>query len=197
MRLVVLACLLAGCHPYVAAGVSPTWKTTGPLAATSNVSTTSRTAAQSGASDASVAPGTGNSYELELGSSWHTLSVGVNAQVHDVTGQSLKALAYNSQDPNTPRFVNATASLEVAWNWLHYSVITSYIHAGPARSYLYDREGESNWGFGYRMGAGLSAGLGPLSVYADLHKTGIMFDQGPADGYSSTMGLSVGVAINR
>jgi len=194
MRLVVLACVLAGCHPYVAAGVSPTWKTTGPLAATSNVSTTSRTAS---AGDASVAPGTGNGYELEVGSSWHTIFIGVNAQVQDVTGSSVKALAYASQDPSTPRFVHATAALEVGWAWLHYSFLSSYIHAGPARSYLYDREGESNWGFGYRYGGALAASVGPVSVYADLHKTGLMFDRGSADGYSSTTGLTVGVAFHR
>jgi len=195
MRVLVVACLLAGCHPYIAAGVAPAWKMSGPLA-----SAVSEPVARTMAATASTtaAPMTGNAYEVEAGSSYYDFFLGVNLQAQNITTHSFPAFAGGSMADGTPHYVNATATFEIAWAWLHWKWVSSYIHAGPSRSVLYDRSGGSNdWGFGYRYGGGLAASLSQFSIYADLYKTGLVFGDGPANGFSSASGLTVGIAFRR
>ena len=197
MRFVVVACLLAGCHPYIAGGVAPAWKMKGALA-----SAVSEPIARTTAATTSMTPTTssapGNAYEVEAGSSYYDFFLGVNVQAHNLTAASLPVFAGGSMADGTPHYLNAIATLDIAWAWLHWKWVSSYIHAGPGEAILYDRSGNANhWGFGYRYGAGAAASWSRLSIYADLYKTGLVFGDGPATGYSSASGLTVGIAFHR
>jgi hypothetical protein len=149
MRWLVVACVLAGCHPYIAGGVTPAWKMKGALASAVS-EPVARTSAPATTTMTTTSTAPTNAYEAEVGSSYYDFFLGVNVQAHNLTS-SLPAFAGGSMADGTPQYLNAIASLDIAWAWLHWKWVSSYIHAGPAGAVLYDRSGGSQ-----RLGLWLS-----------------------------------------
>jgi len=192
----MLAALVAGCHPYVSAGVDSSWRVHGPLAAVINQTVATRQTSGAGESP----PPTGNSYAAEIGGKVRDFSVGVGLQAHDASSASFSLPSFNSgqQAPDSPHFLAATGSIDVRWNWLKLRYFNANIHAGPARTMLFDRmTADVSWGNGYRYGAGFGVALGAFGVFLDAYHTGVVFGDGPANGYSELTGVTIGASLNR
>ncbi len=189
--LVLLA--IAGCHPYVAGGVDSSWRVHGPLASAVGETVTARRVSTAADSPAPA----GNSYAIEVGSKFRNFTLGLGLQAHDVTSASF-SLPSSQQAIGAPHFLDATSSLDIRWSWLKLRYFTANIHVGPAYAMLLDRTtADASWAPGYRYGAGFAVAVGVFGVFLDAYKTGVVFSDGPARGYSELTGVTLGLALNR
>jgi hypothetical protein len=92
-----------------------------------------------------------------------------------------------------------TASLEFRMRVLKTRFIAADMHFGPAAGMLVvDDEMllPPQFGQGFRLGVGLAGTVGPLNAFADVYVMDIGFlGDGPAAGFSSMTGLTLGFAL--
>jgi hypothetical protein len=193
MRLALLA-LVAACHPYVSAGADATWRVHGPLASTVNQPVAARAASSTSSSSDAAPVAMGGNYAIAFGSTLREFQIGIGLAAHDATAASFG----NLQTPDAPHYLAATGTFDITWNWLKWRWVSTNIHVGPARSLLLDRTtGDRTWGFGVRYGAGLAVTAGSVGLFADAYRAALVFDGGPAPGFSDVTGVTVGIALHR
>lgn len=192
-RWLALACVLGGCHPYIAAGLDATGKAHGPLA--NVMSTPVATARTTSAAEAPTPAPSGNSYSLAVGGGSKDFTIEGGFHVHDVA-QGTFALPDPATIAGTPHYAMGSASLDFRWSWLRFKHWSTNVHAGPAVGLVLDcTSGAASVAEGFRYGAGLAVSLSKFSVFGDVYRTGFVFDGGPADGFSDLTGVTVGLAF--
>ncbi|HUJ58970.1 MAG TPA: hypothetical protein VLX92_10770 [Kofleriaceae bacterium] len=174
MRLAVVAWLLVGCHPYIAAGYDPSAAVHGPLATTM------------------TAP-SAQSYDAAIGGGARDFTVELGLHAHEVSSQSF---ALPSATMTGPRYLTSSASFDVTWTWLRWHHLSSGLHAGPAAMMLLDRTtGAVDWGKGVRYGARVGVTFSIVTAFVDFSRTAVGFDGGVAQGFSDVTGLMVGLEL--
>jgi len=139
------------------------------------------------------------SYSFWLGGGTRLASLDFGLHLHDVDSESFSVASLTAT--KTPRYLLATASLDIRIQ----APVTKFFaiggHLGPSGGVLLDRTGGiaaaggNGWGEGVRVGALASARLGPVAAFADVYATQLLFVSGPAQGASWLSGVTVGVAL--
>jgi hypothetical protein len=189
MRLCCLLLVLVGCHPYLAVGYDARTTRRGPLADAMVQPIARSSAAPAAATAPADEP---KSFSGALGGGTRNVVVAGTVLLHEISSGS-----WANPDAGTPHYVTATASVDVAWTWLRWKLLSTALHGGPARTALVDRtSGEVSWANGIRYGASAAVSLAVLTLYVDLHKELLQFADGPATGRSSLTGVTLGVAFH-
>jgi hypothetical protein len=196
MRCLVLLLALGACQPYVSAGSDASWHVHGPLATALGQTVVPRTT-----TSAAVTPATpGGNYSFGFGMSARDFSFGVGLHATDVTSDSLSIPTASTlaSYATSPHYVTGGGSLDVSWTWLRVKLLSTSLHVGPSYDMLLDRmTGARNYGPGVRYGAGLTAQLWIINAYVDLYREALVFNDGPAAGFNSTTGVTIGIALRR
>jgi hypothetical protein len=195
MKLVVFALLVAavGCTPYVSAGYDTNSSLRGPI---KNMVTMPAASARS--EDAPPVEDT-RSYSFAFGAGFgDRMGLELGLHLHDVNGASFSMPNAQAMgvDPNSPRYLLGSTSLDVRYRWLALKHITADAHLGPAAGMLVDRGmGDYQFGNGFRFGATLGVKLGVLSLFADVYETEMVFNDGDAKGVSGLTGVTFGILV--
>ena len=199
MRALALSVLVAsGCGTYITAGVDSTSKISGALAAPMSQAAVSdpriaSAAATAGTETTTMAPATGKTYSLGVGWGVSQFAIGFALQAHDVDKST-----FTSTDVSSPRYATATASLDIQWTPIKWSVFSSFVHAGPTYGLLIERtSGDHDMGKGLRFGGGIAVDLQVATVFLDLYQMELSFDSGPAQGISTLRGATIGIGFNK
>jgi hypothetical protein len=192
-KLLVAVALVLGCTPYVSAGYDTTASLRGPI---KNVVTMPAATARQ-----ETAPPIENtrSYSFAFGAAFgERVGVEIGGHLHDVNADSfsLPSSEYMGVDPQSPRYLLASTSLDLRYRWLASRYLTSELHLGPAAGLLVDR-GVFDYqvGDGVRFGATVGIKLGKLSAFADFYETDMVFADGDAKGVSSLTGITLGILV--
>ncbi|MBP6629441.1 MAG: hypothetical protein KBG28_32120 [Kofleriaceae bacterium] len=178
-----LAAVAAGCGPgYMAAGYDAKWACHGPMAAT-------------------VDDVQGESGSVGVGMGSRAFAVEAWIHGHNVTSQSLALPSWSADQglsTEAPRYLGASSSLMARWGWLQKGPVTVSLSGGPTRALLIDRmSGERSWGTGYRYGTGFELAMGPITASVSAYRGELYFAGGPADGHSTLVGTTLGLAVSR
>ncbi len=194
MKWLVLALLAAvGCTPYVSAGYDTSSSLRGPIK--NMVTQPAATARQETAPPVEDT----HSYSFAVGAGFgERIGIELGAHLHDVNGASfsMPTIEQRGVDPNSPRYLLASTSLDLRYRWLALRHVTADIHLGPAAGLLVDR-GLLDYqvGDGFRFGATLGIKLGMVSAFADLYETEMVFANGDAKGVSGLTGVTFGIVV--
>jgi len=198
MKLVVLVVVLVGlaavgCTPYVSAGYDTSASLRGPI---KNMVTMPAASARQ-----ETAPPVDHtrSYSFAFGAGFgDRMGVELGVHLHDVNGASFSLPTAEAMgvDPNSPRYLLGSTSLDVRYRWLALRHFTSDLHVGPAAGMLVDR-GMADYqvGNGFRFGATIGLRLGKLSAFADVYETEMVFNDGDAKGVSGLTGVTFGILV--
>jgi hypothetical protein len=193
MRLVALVVFIVGCTPYVSAGYDTTASLRGPIK--NMVTMPAATARQE------TAPPIENtrSYSFAFGAAFgERVGIEVGGHLHDVNADSfsLPSAANMGVDPQSPRYLLASTSLDLRYRWLASRYLTSELHVGPAAGILVDRGiFDYHVGDGVRFGATVGIRLGKVSAFADFYETDMVFADGDAKGVSNLTGITLGILV--
>ncbi len=100
--------------------------------------------------------------------------------------------------PSGDRFAAASLAIELRARLLHVSRFGLIAHGGPSRGLVFDKELlEATWGIGYRAGTALEVDLGPIALWADVHREDLVFTGAVVNGWGIVQGATVGVTIAR
>ncbi len=185
VRVLVIAAVLAGCHPKLSAGYDATAHVRGPLA---NLQSIPRVAALTGVEGSAPAPeGRTINAGLSFGDTIFQIGIGMRAN----------NIAKSTLDPmHGPQYVSAAASLDFRYTWVRIKNFSTNLVLAPTRTLLVDSASASyTWGSGIRYGAGLLVKLSAFGIYADAYQEKIVFSEGPAFGNSTRTGVSLGLAF--
>lgn len=194
MKLLLLVVVGAvGCTPYVSAGYDTNSSLRGPI---KNMVT--QPAASARQEDAPPVEDT-RSYSFAFGAAFGPrMGIELGAHLHDVNAASfsLPTIEQMGVDPNSPRYLLGSTSLDVRYRWLLTRYVTSDVHIGPAAGLLVDR-GLLDYqvGDGFRFGATVGVKLGKVSAFADLYETEMVFADGDAKGVSGLTGVTFGILV--
>ncbi len=194
MKLVALAALAAvGCTPYVSAGYDTNSSLRGPI---KNMVTMPAASARQ-----ESAPPVANtrSYSFAVGAGFGPrMGVELGTHLHDVNGASfsMPTIEQMGVDPNSPRYLLGSTSLDVRYRWLALKHFTSDLHVGPSAGLLVDR-GKFDYqvGQGFRFGATVGLKLGKISAFADVYEQEMVFNDGDAKGVSGLTGVTFGILV--
>lgn len=194
MKLLVIAMVMfAGCTPYASVGYDTRASLRGPI---KNMVT--MPAASARQENAPPIEDT-HSYSFAVGAGFgKRIGVELGAHLHDVNGDSfsLPSLEHLGVDPNSPRYLFASASLDLRYRWLAMKYLTADVHLGPAAGMLVDRGMlDFQIGNGVRFGATVGVKLGPVSAFADVYETEMVFADGDAKGVSGLTGVTFGILV--
>jgi hypothetical protein len=194
MKLLLLVVVAAvGCTPYVSAGYDTNSSLRGPI---KNMVTMPAASARQ-----ETAPPVENthSYSFALGAAFGPrMGIELGTHLHDVNGASFSMPSVENLgvDPNSPRYLLGSLSLDTRFRWLASKYLTSDLHVGPSAGLLVDR-GMADYqvGNGFRFGATLGIKLGPVSAFADVYETEMVFNDGDAKGVSGLTGVTFGILV--
>jgi hypothetical protein len=194
MKVIVLVVVAAvGCTPYVSAGYDTNSSLRGPI---KNMVTMPAASARQ-----ETAPPVANthSYSFAVGAAFGPrMGLELGTHLHDVNSASFSMPSVENLgvDPNSPRYLLGSASIDVRYRWLLTKYVTSDLHLGPSTGLLVDR-GMADYqvGNGFRFGATLGIKLGRVSAFADLYETEMVFNDGDAKGVSGLTGVTFGVLV--
>ena len=194
MKLVVLVAFAAvGCTPYVSAGYDTNSSLRGPI---KNMVT--MPAASARQEDAPAVENT-RSYSFAAGAAFgDRMGVELGVHMHDIKGASfsLPTVEYMGVDPNSPRYLLSSASLDVRYRPIAFRHLVGDVHLGPAAGMLVDR-GMAAYqiGNGFRFGATVGLRYGKLTAFADIYETEMVFNDGDAKGVSGLTGVTFGLLV--
>lgn len=191
--MLVVALAVVGCTPYVSAGYDTNSSLRGPI---KNMVT--QPAASARQENAPPVEDT-RSYSFAFGAAFGPrIGIELGAHLHDVNGASfsLPTIEEMGVDPNSPRYLLGSTSLDIRYRWLLTRYVTADIHLGPAAGLLVDR-GLLDYqvGDGFRFGATFGVKLGMVSAFADLYETEMVFADGDAKGVSGLTGVTFGILV--
>jgi hypothetical protein len=194
MKLLVLVVVAAaGCTPYVSAGYDTNSSLRGPI---KNMVT--MPAASARQEDAPPVDNT-HSYSLAVGAGFgDRMGLELGAHLHDVNGGSfsMPSAEYRGVDPNSPRYLLGSVSLDTRYRWLALEHFTSDLHVGPSAGLLVDRGvADYQFGNGFRFGATVGIKFGKVSAFADVYETEMVFNDGDAKGVSGLTGVTFGILV--
>ncbi len=192
----VLVLMVAACRPYVSAGTDVAWHVRGPLATALNQTV----AARSTAATADAPPPPGGSYSLGIGFGARDFTIGIGLHATDVTGESFSIpnAATLAAYGNTPHYVTGSGSLDVAWTWLRIKMFSTSLHVGPSYGMLVDRAtGDRSYAPGVRYGGAVALQLSIFTAFVDVYRDAVAFEDGPASGFNSTSGMTIGIQLRR
>jgi len=194
MKLLVLVAVMAvGCTPYASAGYDTRASLRGPI---KNMVT--MPAASARMENAPPVENT-RSYSFAVGAGFgQRIGIELGGHLHDVNGDSfsLPSVEYAGVDPNSPRYLFASTSLDLRYRWLALKYLTSDVHLGPAAGMLVDRGMlDLQVGNGFRFGVTLGVKLGMVSAFADVYETEMVFADGDAKGVSGLTGVTFGILV--
>jgi hypothetical protein len=196
VRVALVMLVMAACHPYVSAGTDVVWHVRGPLATALNQTVVARST-----STAAEAPApAGGSYSLGFGMGARDFTIGLGLHVTDVTNDSFSIpnAATTAAYANSPHYVTGSGSLDLAWTWLRIKMVSTSLHVGPSYGLLVDRAtGDRTYAPGVRYGGGLGVQLSIFTAYVDLYRDASAFRDGPASGFNSTSGMTIGIQLRR
>ncbi|CAN5898941.1 hypothetical protein BH11MYX3_BH11MYX3_01050 [soil metagenome] len=185
LRVLVIAAVLAGCHPKLSAGYDTTAHVRGPLA---NLTSIPRVAAFTGIEGTTPAP-EGRTINAGVAFGDKVFQIGIGMRANNIAKSTLDAI-------NGPQYVSAAASLEFRYTWVRIKNFSTNLVLAPTRTLLVDSASANyTWGSGIRYGAGVLVKFHALGIYADGYQEKIVFSEGPAFGNSTRTGLSIGLAF--
>lgn len=195
-RWIVVACVLMGCHhAYVSASYDTTSKVHGPLANLVSAPIAARTTGVA-AAEAPVAP-SGNSYSLAVGGGVRDFTIELAFHAHEIADKTF-ALPDPATINGTPHYITGSTSLDMRLTWLRTHHISTNVHVGPAAMLMLDRTtGSVEFGQGFRYGGAVAVSFSKMIAYVDLYRTGILFADGPATGFSDVSGVAFGLAYQK
>ena len=195
MKLAVLAAVAtaAGCTPYLSAGLDTNSSLRGPI---KNMVTMPAASARQ-----ESAPPVANSHSCSFafGAAFGPrMGIELGTHLHDVNGASfsMPSVEQMGVDPNSPRYLLGSTSLDVRYRWLALKHFTSDLHVGPSAGLLVDR-GMFDYqvGQGFRFGATIGLKLGKVSAFADIYEQEMVFNDGDAKGVSGLTGVTFGILV--
>ena len=181
----------------MSAGIDSSYKVSGGLAQPmKQTAITDPRVAKLASSEGSTIGGDtaqGRTYTLGVGWGVKEFQIGVGLQAHDASKST-----FSMTNANSPLYATATASLDVTWKPLRYSVFPTFLHAGPSYGVLVERtSGNYDTGKGLRFGGGLEVSLSMVTAFVDVYQMELSFATGPAQGMSAIKGATVGLGFNR
>jgi hypothetical protein len=194
MKLLVLVVVAAaGCTPYVSAGYDTNSSLRGPI---KNMVT--MPAASARQEDAPPVDNT-HSYSFAVGAGFgERMGLELGTHLHDVNGSSFSMPSVENRgvDPNSPRYLLGSISLDTRYRWLALKHVTSDLHIGPSAGLLVDRGmADYQFGNGMRFGATVGIRFGKVSAFADVYETEMVFNDGDAKGVSGLTGVTFGILV--
>ncbi len=194
MKLIALGVVATvGCTPYVSAGYDTNSSLRGPI---KNMVTMPAASARM-----ETAPPVENthSYSFAVGAAFgERMGIEVGGHLHDVNGASfsMPTIENLGVDPNSPRYLLGSTSLDVRYRWLALKHFTSDLHLGPSAGLLVDRGmAEYQVGQGFRFGATIGLRLGKVAAFADVYEQEMVFNDGDAKGVSGLTGVTFGILV--
>jgi hypothetical protein len=194
MKLLVLVAVVAtGCTPYLSAGYDTNSSLRGPV---KNMVTMPAASARQ---EAAPPVEDTHSYSFALGAGFgERMGIELGLHLHDVNAASFSMPTIQDMgvDPNSPRYLIGSTSLDVRYRPLALRHVTADVHLGPAAGMLLDRGlADYQIGNGFRFGATLGIKLGKVSAFADLYETELVFGDGDAKGVSGLTGVTFGILV--
>ena len=197
MRVLALAIVLAGCHPYLAGGYQLSPRVSGPLAQMTAQPVITARQTQPTAAPAPAPAGTPHTYSLAVGFGVPDFAVELGVQAHEVTGGSFALPSDSDAYLASPRYLTTTGSFDLRWTWLRGHRMSTYVHVGPAFGCVIDKgDGSAAWGEGVRYGAGIALELPVIRIFADASRTDLELFDGPGQGFNALSGLTLGAALH-
>jgi hypothetical protein len=185
-RVLVLAILLAGCHPRLTAGYDTRAHVTGPLA---NLQSIPRIAAITGETAGTTPAPEGKTVNAGVAFGDRTFQLGIGLRANNIAKSTFDVV-------NGPQYVSAAASLDFRYTWVRIKNFSTNLVLAPTRTLLVDSTSATySWGSGIRYGAGVLVRLSAFGIYADAYQEQIVFADGPAFGNSTRTGVSLGLAF--
>ncbi len=101
-------------------------------------------------------------------------------------------------ETTSDRWLSASGGLELKLRLLALGPTSTYVHGGPVRAMVLDRDQMAvTWGIGYAYGATFAVGKGGIRAYVDTHVEEITYTGTEITGAGSIRATTAGLMLGR